>query len=255
MQLSLRTIVVRGLRTEMLRGGAGAPLVYLHGGDPSIASMRSFLEPLAKRYEVFAPIHPGFGASDLPAGYDSVDDLVFHYLSLFDSFALEKVNLVGLTLGGWVAAEIAAWRPDIVAKLILVNAHGIKVDGIPLENPFVYSSEKLRELLASGAGTNAPPPPMTSETIAARLHDKEARFRFLFQRMYNPKLHARLARISAPTLVLWGEQERLLPVAYGQAYAGAISGARFLTLPGGHALPIERPTQFSAAVEAFLSQA
>lgn len=255
MQLSLQTIAVNGLRIEMLRGGAGAPLVYLHGGDPSVASMRTFLEPLATRYEVFAPVHPGFGASTLPAGFDSVDDLVFHYLSLFDSLALEKINLVGLSLGAWISAEIAAWRPDIVANLILVNAHGIKVDGIPLENPFVYSSEKLRELLASGTGTSAQPPPMTPEILAARHHDKEARLRFMFRRMYNPKLLGRLARISAPTLVIWGEQERILPDAYGRAYAGAIPGARFLNLPGGHALPIEEPAKFSAAVEAFLSQA
>jgi pimeloyl-ACP methyl ester carboxylesterase len=95
---------------------------------------------------------------------------------------------------------------------------------------------------------------MTPQAIAARLHDKEARFRFLFQRMYNPKLLRRLARISAPTLVLWGQEERLLPIGYGQAYARAISGARFVTLPGGHALPSEQPALFCATVDAFLSE-
>ncbi len=256
MQLSTRTFILNGQQIEMLAGGTGEPLVYLHGGDPSIAGMRSFLEPLAVSHKVIAPIHPGFGTSELPPGCDSVDDLVFHYLSLFDALALRRINLVGLTLGGWIAAEIAVWRPDLVAKLILVNAHGVKIDDIPLENPFIYSSEKLRAMLAPAnqTGASPPPPPMTPQQLAARLHDKEARFRFLFQHMYNPKLLGRLSRITSPTLVVWGQDERLLPIAYGKAYADAITPARFLIHPGAHALPLERPSEFSNTDDTFLSQ-
>lgn len=254
MSFSEQVVQLDGRKARVLRGGRGQPLVFLHGSEGSVNRMKSFLEPLTREFEVIAPVHPGFGGSELPPEYDAIDDLVFHYLDLFDKLELKSTSLAGLSLGGWIAAELAAAHGERVSKLVLVNAIGIKVEGIVLPNPFMISPDKLGAMLISDPARRAEMAPKTPEEVVARLKDKEAAARFLFKRLYNPKLKARLARFKGPALVLWGEKDGLLPLEYGMAYAQAIPGARFATLAAGHALPIELPDKFSEAVTAFLKE-
>lgn len=254
MSFSEEVVQLPGRKTLVLRGGKGQPLVFLHGGEGSVSRMKSFLEPLSRDFEVIAPVHPGFAGSDLPPDYDSVDDLVFHYLDLFDKLGLQGMHVAGLSLGGWIAAELAAGHGGRLAKLVLVDAVGIKVEGIILPNPFLFPAARLAEMLVSDPALRAELAPKNPGDVAARLKDREAAARFVFKRLYNPKLKARLARVRNPTLVLWGEKDGLLPLEYGKAYAAAIPGARFATLPAGHALPLEAPDKFCAAVRTFLKE-
>jgi pimeloyl-ACP methyl ester carboxylesterase len=246
-----RVLDLNGRKVQYLEGGAGPPLVFLHGGEGSLTKMQAFLEPFLPEFRVIAPLHPGFGESDLPPQWDSVEDLSYHYLDVFDRLELHDVRLAGLSLGGWIAAELAVMQPRRFAKLALVAALGIRVDGIVLINPFMQRSENLLELLYADPEARAQARPQTPEDALQRLKDKEVAARFTFSRLYNPKLLGRLYRISAPTLVVWGERDALLPLDYGRAYAAAIPNARFTTVDSGHALPIERPIDFATTLNAF----
>jgi pimeloyl-ACP methyl ester carboxylesterase len=242
-----RLLDLDGCAVQILEGGLGPPLVFLHGGEGSARKLQSFLEPFARDFRVIAPLHPGFGASDLPARYDRVDDLVFHYLDVFDALGLEQIRLAGFSLGGWIAAALAVMQPRRFAKLALIDAIGIKVDGVVLPNPFMLPAEKALALLYADAAIRAQALPQSPDEVLIKLREREVAARFTFQRLYDPKLRARLHRIAVPTLVLWGERDALLPLDYGRAYAAAIPGARFATLDCGHVVPMERPAEFAAA--------
>src|SRR5262245_10867181 len=118
---------VAGVRTHMWRGGRGIPLLVL---PPEFASHDWFPyhEALAARFSVFAPDHPGFGNSERPEWLAGIDDLVFHYADLLDTLGLERVAIIGTSLGGWIAAEFAVAHPQRVDRLVLVGAAGLKVD-------------------------------------------------------------------------------------------------------------------------------
>lgn len=246
-----RILDLDGQKVQYLEGGTGPPLVFLHGGEGSATKMQGFLEPFLRDFRVIAPLHPGFGDSDLPHQWDAVEDLAYHYLDVFDRLDLNDVRLVGLSLGGWIAGELAVMQPRRVAKLVLVDAIGVRVNGIVLINPFMQRTEKLLELLYVDPDARARARPQTPEDGLRRLKDREVAARFTFSRLYNPKLLGRLYRISAPTLVLWGERDALLPLDYGRAYAAAIPNARFATVDSGHAVPMERPVEFAAAISDF----
>jgi pimeloyl-ACP methyl ester carboxylesterase len=254
MSLSQQELDMAGCRTRILRGGQGEPLVFFHGEDAPPERLQAFLEPLAREFDVIAPVHPGFGGTSLPAGWNSVDDLVYHYLDLLDALGLTRVNIAGQSLGGWIAAELAAGWRERVKKLALVNAIGIKVEGIILTNLFMIPSARMAEMRISDPAVRAAIAPKTAEDRAAILYDKEASARFLFQKLYHPKLRARLARATSPTLVLWGAKNGLLPLDYGRAYAAAISGAKFATLPGGQDLANERPAETASMLAKFFKE-
>src|SRR3954462_15351307 len=113
------TITVRGMRVRVLRGGSGPPLIFLHGASGHVGWL-PFLERLSQRFDVIAPEHPGFGASDDPSWLDQPADLAYFYLDLIDALKLERVHLIGTSLGGWVAAELAVRNTSRLATLTLV---------------------------------------------------------------------------------------------------------------------------------------
>jgi pimeloyl-ACP methyl ester carboxylesterase len=122
----LSSIKVNGIRIDAVERGTGAPLLFLHPGiglDPGA----SVLDKLATRARLIAPTHPGFGTSDQPPSFDSVDDLAYFYLDLLDELGLKDVTLAGVSLGGWIAAEMAIKSTARIARLVLANAVGIKV--------------------------------------------------------------------------------------------------------------------------------
>ena len=145
MSCTTRLIEVDGRKVELITGGEGEPLLFLHGGERSTASS-AFLEELAKTFHVYAPVHPGFGESERPASFDSIDDLIYHYLDLLDVLELEKTHLVGHSFGGWIAAELSAGHRHRIEKLVLMNALGIKVENVTLANVFMMPIAKMLEL-------------------------------------------------------------------------------------------------------------
>lgn len=245
MSCTTSLIEVDGRKVELITGGEGEPLLFLHGGERSMASS-AFLEELARTFYVYAPVHPGFGESDRPASFDSIDDLIYHYLDLLDMLGLEKTHVVGHSFGGWIAAELAVRHRDRLEKLVLFNALGIKVENVTLANVFMMPLAKMLELFYTK-------PPVTLSTDVLR--DREALSRYAWKGLYDPKLRKRLRRINVPTLVLKGEEDELLPQVYGSEFAASIPNAQFLSLPGfRHALPAEQNGRIVDTVITFLKE-
>ncbi len=132
-------------KIQVFRGGSGAPLVYLHsaGGESVIEA----LSDLAESYDVVVPVFPGFGESDGIDDVDGMDDAVFHLLDMWDLLGLDAPAVLGLSLGGWIAAELAMRYPEKVGRLVLVNPVGLYVEGAPIEEMFGRSPAELAEML------------------------------------------------------------------------------------------------------------
>src|SRR5579862_9555551 len=141
---STSVVAVGGCRIRLMRGGTGHPLVILHGATG--ASWLPFMQKLAQRFEVIAPEYPGFGESDTPDWLDTVHDLAYFHLDLLEQLHLESVHLVGLSLGGWIAAELAVRSTERLASLTLVGAAGLHVADVAQTDPFLRNEEqRLRD--------------------------------------------------------------------------------------------------------------
>jgi pimeloyl-ACP methyl ester carboxylesterase len=250
-------LTVGGVELEILHRGAGAPLVLLHGFAP-VPPDAPFLDDLAQDVEIFAPTHPGFAGTPRPPDVESVDDLVRLYLALLDRLPYERVTLMGLSFGGWLAAEMATVCSHRLDRLILVGAVGIKVsdrETRDILDVFNASPAEVRRRSWHDPGTWAPDfDAMSDEALVAHARNREALCLYAWDPyMYNPRLRRWLARVGVPTLVLWGASDGVVSPAYGRAYAASIPGARFELIDGaGHHLEIEQAKAFVDRVLAFL---
>ena len=249
-------LTVRDRRVQLFAGGSGAPLVYLHGAGTYW--WMPVHDLLARHRRVLLPVHPGFGHSEGLDAIETMEDLVFHTLDVLDALSLERPDVVGLSMGGWLAAELALRHPGRVNRLVLVDAVGVRLPGVPMADVFMLSPPKARQLLFHDPASPVAlsllpdtPPPDRAETV---LRGREAAARLL----WNPaqayrRLTARLWRIRAPTLVVWGADDRLVPPAYGEAWARGIPGARLVTIERcGHLPPLECPERFAELTLDFL---
>jgi pimeloyl-ACP methyl ester carboxylesterase len=245
---------VNGLETHVLRGGSGPPLVYLHGVAPA-GEWLPLHDLLAERFTVYVPDHPGFGRTDRPEWLDGMDDLVLHYEELLRHLGLERPALVGFSLGGWIAAEYAVTYPERVGALVLFNAAGLHRDealipdlpaltGERLSTTVFHDQRKAREYFASRRGPDERARQYRGLATAALL---------AWNPWFDPKLERRLRRITAPTLALWAEHDRLIAPLYAEVYAHAIPNAQVQILPGcGHMALIECPFAVARAIIAFI---
>jgi pimeloyl-ACP methyl ester carboxylesterase len=248
-------INVAGCRIRLMRGGNGAPLLFLHGGG-GVGIWLPSMARLAKRFDVIAPEHPGFGASDTPPWLDTVADLANFYLEFLDHFDLRGVHIVGSSLGGWIAAELAVRNASRLASLTLIGSAGIHVDGVPQVDTFLSNEEqRVRDLfydadlaeavIASGERPEMQDAALKNRTITARLSWQP--------RAHDPNLRKWLHRIRLPTLLIWGAEDRLFPPAYAEAFRGLIPGANVVVLPQcGHLPQVEQGDAFAEALESFL---
>src|SRR5262245_14676804 len=136
-----KTIAIRGCNITLMRGGAGEPLLVLHGASGAGAWL-PFMASLAEKFDVIVPEHPGYGASDTPDWLDSIHDLAYFYLDFLDELDLDAVHLVGVSLGGWIAAEIAIRNTSRLASLTLARAAGLYVNGAAQTHPFPLTDEQ-----------------------------------------------------------------------------------------------------------------
>jgi pimeloyl-ACP methyl ester carboxylesterase len=250
-------LTVRDIDLEVVRRGSGRAVVFLHGFhtlDPGA----SFLELLSRRAFVLAPSHPGFGASARPDDFETVYDLVHLYRELIDNLPDDKVTLVGVSFGGWLAAEIAASCPHRLDRLVLVSPLGIKLSD--RETPdildiFNTHPDTVRRRSWHDPARSAPDFDALSDTALTR-HARNWEALCLYgwePYMYNPRLKRWLGRIALPTLVLWGASDGVVTPAYGRAYAALIPGARFALIEeAGHHPELERPDALADRVLDFL---
>jgi pimeloyl-ACP methyl ester carboxylesterase len=248
---------VQGIELEALRRGAGRPILLLHGFD-TIDAEAPFLDRLARHGEVIAPSSPGFGNSPRPKDFDTVYDLVHLYLAALALLPGDKITLVGLSFGGWLAAEIAAACAHRIDRLVMVDPVGIKISN--RETPdildiFNKSPDEVRRRSWHDPDHFAPDfNAMSDEALVTHARNREALCLYAWQPyMYNPQLPRWLGRIEVPTLFLWGESDGVVSPDYGRAYAGMIPGARFeLIARAGHHPEIEQPEAFTGHVSRFL---
>lgn len=253
------TEAVIGGRTavRVWEAGAGAPVLYLHGfdGHPGEAP---FLVRLAETRRVIAPEHPGYGESGGAEENDDVLAMVLHYRQLIEQLAPGPVDVVGHSLGGMFAAELAAICPQVVRRLVLVSPFGLWLDATQIPDPFSLNEEALAKLTwadparrpsakTNGTGNSV------IEAALARTTNLSMASRFLWP-IPDRGLARRIGIIRAPSLVLRGEQDRLIPEAYGGAFASAIPGAKVQLIPdAGHYPMAEQPQAFLDAVTAFIA--
>ena len=253
-------------KIQVFRGGEGPALVYLHsaGGE----STNPALEDLTSSYSVTVPVFPGFGESEGIEQIDTMEDAVFHLLDVWDLLDLDDPMVVGLSLGGWMALELATRYPERTGALVLVNPVGLYLPDAPIAEMFGRSPAELAEMLFADQ----------SHPIAQAMHqmaeftgdvgkDVEIPIEMILPvwkaisataklgwdpYLHNPKLRGRLGRISAPTLVVAGAQDGLVPLAHAETYAAEIAGARLEVVEdAAHWLPFEQPDALAALVRGF----
>jgi len=249
----------------------GAPLeVYTAGSGPTVLLLHGCYgwwgwepvhERLAERFTVLAPSHPGFGRSDLVPDVDSVDDLAYYYLDRLDEWGLTPATILGFGFGGWVAAEMAVRCPHAVRRLVLVDSVGIKIsdrETRDIADPFIQVGEAHQAMLwhqpSEEHHVPLPERGMPQPVLEAMLHNQESAMYYGWKPfMHNPKLRQRLHRITAPTLVVWGAEDRVVSPHYGRAFADLIPNARFAEVAAsGHYPHREQVDQFLTLVLDFL---
>jgi pimeloyl-ACP methyl ester carboxylesterase len=250
------TLNVRGCNIALMRGGAGRSLLFLHAGGG--AGWLPFLSDLAARHDVIVPEHPGFGASDTPDWLDNIQDLTRFYLDFLDQLDLSNVDLVGSSLGGWVAAELAVRNTRRLNSLTLIGSAGIHVPGVPQVDTFLLSDEQLIHSLFDDAKRIEA---MIAEAKRPELEDiilknRTTTAKLVWQpRSYDPHLHKWLRRIDVPTHLIWGANDRLFPKDYAFAFQKLIPGSSVSIIPdSGHLPHIEQREAFVTALEGFLEK-
>jgi pimeloyl-ACP methyl ester carboxylesterase len=269
--LSGRAIQLRGRKVWVLEEGSGSPLLYLHGfADVHgvTESWMPFHEGLFQGARVIAPAHPGCAQSEDNDEIDSIEDLVFHYLEVIDALGLDRFYLAGACVGGWVAAEIAVHHPEKVLGLVLIGATGLFVPGSPIGDIFMMSQPEggmsyatLREMLFSGADHPSALEhfpdgrgPIENDVRRYQMLRFTSQFGFKPPYLYDHKLRDRLHRITSPSLVVWGERDRMVPLPHGHAYAEGIPNAKGVEIldGAGHSVHVEKPDATAQLFLAFL---
>jgi pimeloyl-ACP methyl ester carboxylesterase len=245
---------------RVLSAGQGAPLVYFHSfHEPE--PWPPCLDRLAERFTVYAPLHPGAPGSSGIESIDDVHDLTLVYDELLDALGLTAPHLLGHGFGGMVAAEIAAVFPRRVGRVALVSPLGLWLDASPNADLLILPVEELLATMwadpaskAARAWAGSPDAdPENVPAYAASLQRRAAMAKIVWP-IPDKGLRKRLHRITAPTLLLWGESDRANPVVYAEEWQRRVKGAAVRLVPGGgHMVLHEAPDAAARAVEEFLA--
>jgi pimeloyl-ACP methyl ester carboxylesterase len=246
------------LRLTVGEAGSGRTVMVLHGGGGP-ASVAAIVDHLAAKWHVLAPVIPGFDGTPRPTWFSGVDDIALALLELLRRRDLQDVVLVGSSIGGWIAAEMAVRDAEVgrVCGLALIDGVGVEIGGQPLRDVFALDARSLVDYsFHDGAKFYVDPASLTDEQRAAQQQNLQSlRVYAGNPYMHDPKLLRRVPRIQVPTLVLWGDSDRIATPAYGAAYAQAFPHARFdVVTDAGHLPHIEAPAATFAALDPFLDQ-
>ena len=251
------TLDVRGIATHIFESGPeSAPvLLYLHG--TSLGNLwLEYHQRLASSFRVIAPDIPGFGKTERPDLMRDMDDYVLFFRDMLDALGLDKVNLVGHSLGGWMAAEVAVWYPERINKLVLSNAAGIRVKGTPIANLFALNPQETLDVCFDDVMAAMPlmPAEMNVDYFLVQYRERQTLASLAWNPGFDRKLERRLARLTCPTLIIWGINDRLIPAVYGDVFHQKIAGSKLVTLSGtGHMPMFEKAQEWADAINEFLS--
>lgn len=239
---------VGGVKTVVKAVGAGKPVLFLHGA--ATLEGFDFAEGLADRFRVLLPSHPGFGFSGDAPHVAGMSDMVLHYLNLLDALDLEeKPHLVGFSMGGWMATELAALARERFDKVVLIAPAGLNDPAHPATNLGALAPQDLPAYLAHDVQVALRYFPDGSDAAFAeafgadRAREGETLGRLLAPfGMGHPNLTRFLGRISNPTLVVWGTEDRLLPASQAPLFVEALPDARLILVEdAGHFVMQEKP--------------
>ena len=247
--------------SEVLKDGSGPPLLYLHGAIGQ-KGWAPFLDALAQQFTVYAPYMPGYSKSSGLEKLDDVTDLTLYQFELLDALNIPKTHVVGHFLGRMIAAEMAALSPSYVDRLVMAAPAGTWRDSDPVADLLSMTDSELGDRLWSSATSSMSLSPADFEAnarlkaslAASRMQDLTAAGTFLWP-IPERGLKRRAYRIKAPTLILWGENDRIAPSVYAEDFSMLIPRSRVSVIPNaGHLLMLERAAVFSTAVSDFLTQ-
>jgi pimeloyl-ACP methyl ester carboxylesterase len=238
---------------KIQESGTGRPVLLLHGGGGPF-TVAVLAHHLAETTHVIAPTHPGFNGTEHPANIDSVRALADEYARYLEAEDLRDVLVVGSSMGGWLAAELALGNAaDRITGVVLINAAGIDVAGHPIRNISGMLPQELAQYSFHDPSNLKLPAPTPEGLAIAQGNAATLNALAGDPYMHDPTLLGRLGGIHTPTLVIWGASDRVVDVDYGRAFAAAIPDARFELIPeAGHLPHLEQPAAVFAALDGFL---
>lgn len=243
---------VNGVKIVMYTAGKGEPLLFFHGAGTFHGF--EFARQWTRSFRVMLPYHPGFAESGDDAGMLDIHDYVMHYVELLDMLGIDKVNLVGFSLGGYLAARFATEHGHRVKKLVLVGPAGLRDKEHPTLDVLAVPPEQLPGLLVSNFEVIKPhlPAQPDPDFMAARYREATTVARLLWEKPWDRKLPRYLHRLKMPTLLLWGEEDKLIPAAQAKLWKTLVPNAEVRIVKGAGHLVLDEKPEAVTAVEQFL---
>ena len=248
------SITIKNNSFSYQRGGKGTTLLYLHGAGGTGNAM-PLMTALAQQYDVIVPDHPGFGLSDDPPWLDNIHDVAYYYLDFMAALNLQKVIVLGSSLGGWIAMEIAVRDQSRMQRIILSNAAGLSLPDVAMGDVFLWGDEqKIRNMIFDQA--------LQEKVLSMPISDEQAEInnKNFFTtaklswepRFCDPDLEKWLHRITLPTLIVWGDQDKLFPPAYGENLQQKIPHASYVVIDEcGHLPHVEKRQELEKEIITF----
>lgn len=235
-------VEVAGAKIYLPSRGEGAAILSLHSIEGNLGFL-PYLDTLSQNACVYAPTHPGYGSSERPEWLESIADLARFYLWMLQELGLDKVHLIGNFMGGWIAAEMAVMCPQALHSLALIGTAGVRPDEGEIADIFLLGEQCTTKLAIGDSDllTSSVEP----EDAIVRIRGREMTTRLCWKPyMHNPSLIHLLPRVEAPTLIVWGENDRIVPVGTGKRIADTMPNARLEVIASaGHLPHIEKPQE------------
>jgi len=244
---------INGIKTVVHTTGKGEPLVLFHGAGT--VDGFDFAEAWADKFRVIVPYHPGFGESGDDPAITDAHDYVMHYLELFDALRIGTMNLIGISMGGYLAAKFASEHGHRINKLVLIAPYGLEVPEHPAVDIIAMPGEEIVPMLVSNfdALKKSLPEKPDMDFIGARYREATSFARLFWERPMDFKLPRHLHRVKMPTLIVWGDEDKLIPVQQAQAWRKLIPNSEVMIVKGaGHIVHLDKPETVDA-IARFLS--
>tara|TARA_A100001037_G_C15153803_1_gene641793 strand:- start:12942 stop:13766 length:825 start_codon:yes stop_codon:yes gene_type:complete len=267
----LETLNICNTQIEMLTGGSGDPLLILHGTDGSLGWLE-YAEQLSQNHTVYIPSHPGFGNSEKPSWIQTISDLSCFYSWFIEELQLENCNLIGFSIGGWIAAELLSVSPSLFNKVVLVDSAGIKPQQSDIVDIFLLTPQQVAQLMVKNSSQvpefekvfeNADAPSGTyyitgstgsfnPQYVADK--NRETAVRLCWKPyMFDPKLPYTLNRVKNPVQIIWGKNDAVIPPECATLFQHAIPNSQLNLIDNcGHLPHMEQTDEFVKLVNNFL---